>query len=149
MRKKLSIITLVLIISLSLCILLLPSNKVLDSMGEYIKKEEGINVGFRDITVYIKYFYDDVDIENNGFLKQVTSADIASLNTYLDDFEIWAKYALEAEVNSFYDFTRVIIDEQDYLCICDKSNEDVDMEDYTIYFYDSQTKILYYFRQTV
>lgn len=118
-------------------------------MGEYIKKEEGINVGFRDITVYIKYFYDDVDIENNEFLKQVTSADIASLNTYLADFEIWVKYALDAEVNSFYDFTRVIIDEQDYLCIYDKSNEDVDMEDYTIYFYDSQTKILYYFRQTV
>ena len=117
-------------------------------MGEYTKREEGVNVGARDITIYIKYFYEDADLESNAYLKQVTDADIAALNTYIDNFEKWVKCVEEAETYNFYDFTREIVDDQDYLYIRDNSDDGWDMEDYAVYFFDSQTKILYYFRNT-
>ena len=117
-------------------------------MGEYIKREEGVNVGARDVTIYFKYFYDDADLENNAYFKQVTDADIAALNTYIDNFEEWVK-CIEEEDYNFYDFSREIVDDQDYLCICNNSDDGIDMEDYAIYFFDSQTRILFYFRQTV
>ena len=149
MKKIVLILILVLSIVLSSCSFLVPSDEVLDSMGEYVKKEEGINAGARDVTIYFKYFYDDVDLENNAYLKQVTDADIAALNTYIDNFEKWVKCVEEADTYNFYDFTWEIVDDQDYLCICDNSDDDIDMEDYAIYFFDSQTKILYYFRNTM
>ena len=71
MKKIVLILILVLSIVLSSCSFLLPSDEVLDSMGEYVKKEEGINAGARDVTIYFKYFYEDVDLENNAYLKQV------------------------------------------------------------------------------
>ena len=149
MRIIVSILILVLSIVLSSCSFLLPSDEVLDSMGEYIKKEEGINAGGIDVTIYTKYFYDDVDLEKNAYFKQVTDADIDVLNTYIDNFEKWVKCVEVVETYHFYDFTREIVDAQDYLCICDNSDADMDMEDYTIYFFDSQTKILYRFRNTM
>ena len=148
MKKIVSILILVLSIALTSCSFLLPSDEVLDSMGEYIKREEGVNVGARDVTIYFKYFYDDADLENNAYFKQVTDADIAALNTYVDNFEEWVK-CIEEEDYNFYDFSREIVDDKDYLCICDNSDGGIDMEDYAIYFFDSQTRILYYFRQTV
>ena len=148
MKKIVSILILVLGIALTSCSFLLPSDEVLDSMGEYLKKEEGVNVGARDVTIYFKYFYDDADLENNAYFKQVTDADIAALNAYIDNFEEWVK-CIEEEDYNFYDFSREIVDDQDYLCICNNSDDGIDMEDYAIYFFDSQTRILYYFRQTV
>ena len=149
MKNIVTMLILALSIVLGSCSFLVPSDEVLDSMGEYIKKEEGVNAGVRDVTIYSKYFYDEVDLEKNAYFKQVTDDDISTLNTYLDNFEEWVKCVEEAEADHSYDFTREIVDDQDYLCICDNSDDGVDMEDYAIYFFDFQTKILYYFRNTV
>ena len=140
---------LILLLSLALhSCFLVPSDEVMDSMGEYIKKEVGINAGAFDVTIYIKYSYDDINLENNAFLKPITDDNVATLNIYLDDFDKWVKCVEEAESYHFFDFSREMIDEQDYLYICDSSDDGLIMEDYAIYFFDSQTKILYYFRNT-
>ena len=36
---------------------------------------------------------------------------------------------IEEEDYNFYDFSREIVDDQDYLCICNNSDDGIDMED--------------------
>ena len=148
MKKVMLIVFLLPTILLNSCAFLLPKDDVLQSLGEYGNKEEGVNAGFRDVTIYIKYYYDDIDLTGNNYFDPVTEENLSVLGEYVADFEKWVACVEDTDSFCFYDFSRENIDEQDYLCLRDESDAGVDKEDYTIYFFDSQTNVLYYFRNT-
>jgi len=148
MKKVMLIVFLLLTLLLHSCAFLLPEDDVLQSLGEYGNKEEGVNAGFRDVTIYIKYYYDDIDLTGNNYFDPVTEENLSVLGEYVADFEKWVACVKESEAFHFYDFSLENADDQDYLYLLDESDEGLDKEDYKIYFFDSQTNVLYYFRNT-
>jgi hypothetical protein len=141
------------VISLSAC--KAPEDKVLMSLGEYKNNEYYTEGEFQDYTDYAKYYYDFVDFTENEYFNKIREADLTKINEHLADFELWIEIyrendsSLEIVVN--YDFDRSIIDSEDYIYIDSEkittTGDDgtTTLANYDIYFYDTQTQILYYF----
>ena len=141
------------VISLSAC--KAPEDKVLMSLGEYKNNEYYTEGEFQDYTDYAKYYYDFVDFTENEYFNKIRESDLTKINEHLADFELWIEIyrendsSLEIVVN--YDFDRSIIDSEDYIYIdSEKITTTLDdgtttLANYDIYFYDTQTQILYYF----
>lgn len=113
--------------------------------------------GFQDYTDYCKYYYgkqgDMVEkVKNNQYFKAVTNDDIKELNAYFDNFEGWLKYV---EYKNKYDFQRNYIDLEDYFYIenkdtCEKySNYKDKYSAYNVYFFDTQTKTLFFIHNNI
>ena len=131
-----------------------PQEDVRLSVGEYEIVEFCSYGIFQDYTDYGKYTYENPNIENNEYLKQMTEEDIEELNSYLDNYDEWvAVFSDEiSETNKefveTYDFDRSIISTTDYCYIY--SNPDYDkFASYDLYFYDTETDILYYFHNNI
>ena len=150
-----------LLIEISLSACEKPEDKVLISLGEYknnVFYSEGV---FQDFTFYAKYYYDNVDFEGNAYFTKINESDLAKINEHLDDFESWIETykenddSLEIVVN--YDFDRGKIDKNDYIYIdsenlittWDDGTTTTSFASYDIYFFDTQTQILYYFHNNI
>lgn len=141
------------VISLSAC--KAPEDKVLMSLGEYKNNEYYTEGEFQDYTDYAKYYYDFVDFTENEYFNKIRESDLTKINELLADFELWIEIyrendsSLEIVVN--YDFDRSIIDSEDYIYIDSEKftttwdDGTTTLANYDIYFYDTQTQILYYF----
>lgn len=135
-----------------------PQEAVFLSLGKYEIVEyceEGV---FQDFTIYYEITYENPDIENNKYLKQLTETDIEELNLYLDNFDGWVELITDetGEPNEQfvenYDFDRDIISINDYCYIDDSADYDDFYEKfdaYDLYFYDTETEMLYYFHNNI
>jgi len=157
MKKQIAgvLVCIVLILSISSCAII--EDKVLVSLGEYEKKEFFTSGEFQDYTDYAKYYFTSVNVMENKFLNKVQETDFAIINTHLDDYEEWIETIKNGEpsdeVAVNYDFDRRIIDEEDYIYIESEehtwSNGFTALVNYDIYFFDTQTQVLYYFHNNM
>ena len=135
-----------------------PQEAVFLSLGKYEIVEYCEEGGFQDFTIYYEITYENPNIENNRYLKQMTETDIEELNLYLDNFEDWValvtdeRYEPNEQFVENYDFDRNIISTNDYCYIDDSADNDdfyAKFESYDLYFYDAETEILYYFHNNI
>ena len=128
-------------------------NPVMASLPKCDSSECYYSDGFQDYTDYCKYYYEKQDnilddVKNNQYFKNVRPADITEINSYFDNFESWLEYV---DYSNKYDLQRGIIDTEDYFYIENdfKSDEEHKYWDYDVYFFDVQTKTLYFIHNNI
>lgn len=136
-----------------------PQEEVFLSLGEYEVVEYCSYGVFQDFTDYGKYTYENPDLENNEYFGQMTEEDVKELNEYIDNYEEWVDAITEEitgdmdrEFAETYDFNRNIISTDDYCYIYDSVDYDdfyEKFDSYDLYFYDTETEILYYFHNNI
>ena len=151
-------------ISLILCILVLsitscaaPEDEIVASLGEYEEREFFTCEGFQDHTDYAKYHFRSAHVAENSYLSKIQEADLADIDTHLDDFEKWIEAIRNSDPSSEvvlnYDFDRSIVDTEDHFYIDSEmhtwSDGYTSLVRYDIYFFDSQTQVLYYFHNNM
>ena len=130
---------------------------VIASLGEYDNCVFFTSGGFQDYTNYAKYYYTSTEVSENMYLKKIQEADLAIINTHLDDFEGWIEAIKNSEPSSEvvvnYDFDREIIDTEDYIYIDSEEHTWSDgyttLVKYNVYLFDIQTQVLYYFHNNI
>lgn len=145
------------VIALSLASCTLPEDEVIVSLGAYKSREFFTSGGFQDYTDYAKYAYTSANISGNKYLKQIREEDRDEINRHLDDFEEWIEIIEDSEPSNEvvvnYDFDREIIDEEDFIYIDSEEHTwsygYTSLVRYNIYFFDTQTQILYYFHNNI
>ena len=143
--------TLCLMLFLIGCNLLLLDEKtaVLNGVGEYEEIVFYCTEGVQDFTKYGKYQYSSVTLADQDKLKRMENqSDLYELMGYVDNFEQWVECSHDQRLQSIYRFDHLIIDVGDYMYI----ENDPDYPAYgcyDIYFFDSESKILYYFHNNI
>ena len=156
MKKVFALIMVVLIFGIVLSSCVIPANEILGPLGKYKEHEIYSQGEFQDYTEYAKYYYDSVDFTDNKIFSKIQQADLDNLNEHLDDFESCiASYRENDETREIvvnYDFDRSLIDCEDYLYIDSEKHTDngyTVFVYYHIYFFDTQTNMLYYFYNNI
>lgn len=134
-----------------------PQDKVAVSLGAYKNRVFFTSGGFQDFTDYAKYTYSTPKLSGNAYLKQIRETDLAAIHTHLDDFEGWIETIRSSDASNevvvHYDFDRKIIDTEDYIYIDSEehtwSDGHTSLVKYSIYFFDVQTYVLYYFHSNI
>ncbi len=146
--KKLFVIVLVMfVVWMSGCSV--PTDEVLQSLGEYKSEQYFTSGGFQDYTNYAKYTYEDVDFSNNIYFSEISTGSSENLITHIKDFEKWVELLEEDnEVALAYDFDSSVISKEDYLYIYDDPNYSK-LGCYDVYFFDVETMTLYYFHNNI
>lgn len=132
-------------------------NPVIASLSKYDSCERYYSDGFQDYTNYCKYDYKEQkhvieNLENNQYFKSVTEKDIEELKSYFDNFENWLEYV---DYKDKYDFQKNSIDTTDYFYIenkdtCEKYAQYPDKYSaYNVYFFDVQTKTLFFIHSNI
>lgn len=156
MKKSFALIVVVLIFGIILSSCFIPADEVLGPLGKYNGHEFYTHGEFQDYTEYAKYYYDSVDFTDNKIFSKIQQTDLDNLNEHLDDFESCIASYREndkmCEIVVNYDFDRSLIDCEDCLYIDSEKHTDNDCTVfvyYHIYFFDTQTNILYYFHNNI
>ena len=127
---------------------------VLSGLKPYKERIFRTSGGFQDFTDYAKYIYDDIPVEKlrgHDRLREMTAEDVAELNGYIDDFEGW----VSATGLEGYDFDRLSVGEGDFMYIDDMEGKPIGQsayekyESYDVYFFDTQTDVLYFFHNNI
>lgn len=134
-----------------------PEDNVVASLGEYKNREFFTSGGFQDYTDYAKYSYTSAEIIENKYLKKIQESDFTAISTHLDDFEEWIEAIKNSDASNEvvvnYDFDREIIDTEDYFYIDSEehawSDGHTSLMRYNIYFFDTQTQVLFYFHNNI
>ena len=121
---------------------------VLKSLPECKKAEEYMGEGIQDYTDYKKYYYESgkVNLEENEYFIKVSSESADEIKSYFQNFEKWV---VHERYKDRYDFNPKLIDTEDYYYIenCENyepySRYNHKYDAYNVYFYDSQSDILY------
>lgn len=134
-----------------------PEDKVIKSLGKYDHHVIYTEGGFQDYTDYAKYYYTSANVSGNEYLSKIQETDFDKINEHLDDFEEWIQTfkntdaSREIVVN--YDFNREIIDTEDYIYIDSEkttwSTGHTSLVKYDVYFFDTQSSVLYYFHNNI
>ena len=155
-KKSMSVVCfLIMVLFLSSCNA--PEDKVLSSLGKYEKHVYYSEGEFQDFTDYAKYYYSSTNIDENTYFTKVQDYDLTEINEHLDDFGGWIETIKDnesaSEIVINYDFNRDIIDEEDYIYIYSETQTWDDghtsLVNYDIYFFDTQTLVLYYFHNNI
>ena len=119
----------------------------------YTGKEEHFDKeGFQDYADYCKYFYKDAAaFENNPDYRKVTERDIAGIKEYFDYFEM----CMDGGRADEYDFDTGCMTSGDYVSI--KTKEGISdgnivygkLDNYNIYYFDTDSNILYYIHNNI
>ncbi len=143
MKKIIFIILLILLLSCTACT---QNDKVLNSLGKYSEICSYTHGEFQDYTDFAKYQLDSPGLEKNQYLKKIDDDSKKSFENHLDSYELFVtEYCLE---DIKYDFDRSIITDTDYIYIYD----DPDYPEYgnfSIWFFDFETEVLYYFHTNI
>lgn len=127
-------------------------DKVLDSLGRYDSKQVWTHGEFQDCTDFGIYSYPSVYIDQNESFKKVSTADMETICEFIDNFEKWIdtfrSNDSDDELVSNYSFDRSMIDGEDYFYLYEKENYPK-FGCYDLWFFDSQTNILYYFHNNI
>ena len=161
MRKRLSFLAIILLLTLLFPSCTETEDKVLNSLGKYKSHEFYTEGEFQDYTDYAKYYYDSVDFTDNEYFSKIEQSDLDKINECLDDFESFIATYREndssREIVTNYDFNRSLIDFEDYLYIHSEAFTDewadgttnTVLVSYDIYFFDAQSNTLYYFHNNI
>lgn len=129
-----------------------PANPVLMSLGNYETKEYYTSGGFQDYTDYAKYTYKNPNIENNRYLKKINDTSLEDFKIHIENFEMWvdtdAAYDEKNELVVNYDFDMNVVSNDDFLYIEDDPDYP-ELGSYDVYFFDTQTKTLYFFHSNI
>ena len=129
------ILTFVWILMLYLGIMVNTENKILK--GYYKSVEHWDTESFRDYLDYCKYFYkDDSKFRTNKYYHKVTKESVEEIHNRFKEIERWMKICNRLDE---YDFDYLKISVGDYYYLNGES-----YDNYTIYFFDVESKILYY-----
>lgn len=134
-------------------------DEVVEAVGIVVSEDCYTYGWWQDRTIYAKYTFENANLENNEYLKQMTEEDIKELNSYIDNYEEWVDVfteeiddEMDREFAESYDFNRNIISTNDYCYIYDSADYDDFYEkfnSYDLYFYDTETETLYYFHNNI
>ena len=136
-------------------------DKIIASLGTYKKCEKYTKGEFQDYTDYEKYYYNSVDFTDNKYFEKINDSDLSEINECLDDYESCIESFREndatCKIAVNYDFDRGIIDSEDYIYFESKKETftkedgtaDTTLVKYDIYFFDTQTQILYHFHSNI
>lgn len=128
------------------------TDEVISSVGVAISEDYHQYGWWQDYTIYAKYTFENPQYVNNTYLEKMTQEDITEFNLYLENFEDWVSVAkgdtsgLDLVRN--YDFDKNMISTKDY-CYIDSNDELDEFVSYNLYFYDTETEILYYFHNNI
>lgn len=152
MAKRIWIVWLSLMVLLSGC--LMPSDPVLDSLGEPVESGFWTSGGFQDFTDYAKYQYGNVtseELERNPYFSPVSEEDFSKLQAVVEDFEEWVERSNKEELVEHYDFSVEMISVGDYFYPDDHGYYDpedenyLDFFEYDLYYFAIKTQTLYFF----
>ena len=147
MKKLFVLVLVVFVVLMSGCSV--PTDEVLESLGEYKSKQYFTSGGFQDYTDYAKYTYKDVDFSNNIYFSEISTESSENLITHIKDFEKWVELLEEDnEVALAYDFDSSVISNNDYLYIYDDPDYP-ELGNYDVYYFDNDTMTLYYFHNNI
>lgn len=151
-RLLLLILTFALLMTITACVVQTRQDNVLDSLGKYENKQFWAHGEFQDYTDFGKYSYSSISIDQNNYFTMVSAAHIETIHAFIDDFEGWVDTFRNNDPNDElalnYSFDRSIIDATDYFYIYEGKNYSK-FGCYDIWFFDSQTKVLYYFHNNI
>ena len=122
-----------------------PENSAVASLGRKYKKETVIDEGFTDRLILIKYTYRQTIIGDDFALTQLTPEVQERLLAYIDNFEEHLSADEDNAAKYRTAFSRDSISSDDYVLIADSSWGDQGYSDYDLYYFDVQSKVLYYF----
>ena len=144
----------VLVVCLLLSGCIMPSDPVLDSLGEPIESGFWTSGGFQDFTDYAKYRYGNVtseELERNPYFTQVSEEDFSKLQAVVEDFEEWVERSDKEELVEHYDFSIEMISVGDYFYLDDHGYYDpadenyLNFFEYDLYYFAIETQTLYFF----
>ena len=130
---------------------------VIASLPDYESKEFYTSGGFQDYTDYAKYTYDNItlqDLESSKFFTITTADDVEEILLHIKDFERWVE-ACGGKLKENYDFDKTIVSEGDFFYIETKDGEPIGQgtygkfDNYTVYYFDIETQIMYYFHNNI
>ena len=151
-RLSLMFCLLTLLISMVACGFQTREDKVLASLGKYESEQFWTSGEFQDYTDFGVYTYDSVDIEKSKCFTKASESNIKILCAYVDDFERWISASSDQDspdsLARNYTFDRSIMDTEDYFYKYEKDSHSK-FECYDVWFFDSQTKTLYYFHNNI
>lgn len=157
--KKLIVAVCIFAIAITLASCSPPPDPVVSSLGEYIDYVYYSSDGFQDYTTYAKYHYPSASFEGNAYFKKIEQSDFSEIKRHLDDFEEWVTTDIQTDSSSElvnYDFDFASIDTEDYFYIESEEGEMYNsgtiftfFYKYNVYFFDTQTKTLYYFHNNI
>lgn len=155
--KKIIVSVWIFILVLSVASCTVPEDPVIASLGEYKNRVFYSSGGFQDYTDYAKYYYTSSEVVESKYFKKIQNTDFDTINKHLDDFEGWIETIRNSEASNEvvlnYDFDREIIDIEDYIYIDSEehtwSDGHTSLVNYNIYFFDTQTQVLYYFHNNI
>ncbi len=114
----------------------------------FVQKEEHFDPdGFQDYTDYCKYWYPDAGaFEKDGRWHAVSEEEIKEIRGYFENFRGWME--VEKRLDE-YDFDPDCIGAGDYVRIEIGSTHWSPYDDYTLYFFDAESGILYYIHTNI
>lgn len=129
------------------------SDPVISSLPDYNSRVFYTSGGFQDYTDYAKYTYKSIsaqDFEASEYFCEVSADDIEEILIYIDNYEEWVE-TIGSELKNNYDFDKSVISEGDFFYTQTSSDNSADNKfaDYTIYYFDADSKILYYFHNNI
>ncbi len=154
--KKLGFILSAIMLLLSLCGCTY-QDPVLASLPEYKNEEFYTSGGFQDFTDYAKYTYDSITVEtleSSKYFIVTTDEDMEEILSHIDNFEEWVE-TIGGELKENYDFDKTVVSEGDYFYIKTKDGEPLGegtygkFDNYSVYYFDVDAQILYYFHNNI
>ncbi len=114
----------------------------------FVRKEEHFDPdGFQDYVDYCKYWYPNAEsLQKDGRWHPVSEEEIEEIRGYFENFRGWMELAGRLDE---YDFDPSCIGAGDYVRIETGSNHWSQYDDYTLYFFDAETGILYYIHSNI
>ena len=148
------IVTFVLLVGLCGCE---KKDKVIASLPDYNGKLFYTSGGFQDYTDYAKYLYENVTVQtftSSKYFRETNLDDVDEMLLNIGNFEDWVD-TIGGQLEDKYDFDKSIVTEGDYFYIKTKEGEEISQspygkfDNYTVYFFDMDTQILYYFHNNI
>ena len=151
-RLIILILACLILLSAAACSVQTRQDLVLESIGEYDSKQLWTHGGFQDYTDFGIYTYSSARVDKSQYFLKVSADDIETIGAFVDDFEGWIATFQESNPNgelvTNYAFDRSIIDLEDYFYIFEKENYP-EFGCYDLWFFDTQTNVLYYFHNNI
>lgn len=159
----------IILLSIILVIVLIPTVLLLSLWGykhqnspfatlpDYEMKEYYTSGGFQDFTDYAEYSYDGItpqDLESSKYFTITTVEDVEEILLHINNFKKRVK-ACGGELMENYDFDESIVTDGDYFYIKSKHGEPIGQgiynkfDNYTVYYFDVDKQILYYFHSNI
>lgn len=153
-RFGLLLLTLSLLLCLCGCFY---QDPVIGSLPDYNSRVFYTSGGFQDFTDYAKYYYDAITVQNldaSKYFSAVAAEDVEEILLHIDNFEDWVE-TIGRELKNGYDFDKTIVTEGDFFYIETKYGEPIGQgtygkfDNYTVYYFDVDAQILYYFHNNI